>query len=439
MRTLDTSVKTAGKAGNFVYGVLEAITRGRAAVLITGSSQRLTGLEILSDNLHIGDRVIVDYSSGVPPFVRGHGTETIYKQKEIIIGLESILQDVADEVSTSVIGDNPQTITKGVSLLQFNRIVFDESNMFSAPFSFIIPMVGVYWVSCQILVEGINCPYDHRNRIWMQLSGSTCGIFATSMAHQFEHAESFTIQAEISGVITGDKGEIVTCSAWLDSAFGQNYADISYEGYGPYATLSPAFQIFKMGGGFFLENVDGLFWTEYPGYYDPSKIELSNNEGFMYVGDVYDYARAIANSRSESNQNLVADFQFQEVEEGESYFSLFLKTSTDWMNWNTPTTGYELQISSRGGWTVWRMDNGVQTLLESYNSNPTTMWQRFEFEVDGANVRAKVWVKNESEPGWQVDYADGSPIAGAGRMQLGHFNITGSRWLRIDNLDLTTP
>lgn len=442
MRNLAQRVKQTGKEGNYIYGTLEAITKGRAAVLITGSSQRLTGLEILSDNLEIGQQVIVDYSSGVPPFVRGHGTAVEKERKVIEIGFESILGDVAlEDVSVSVFGRGDQIISKGRTLLWFSSEVFDEYGMFSSynPTQFIIPMDGVYYATAQVILEGIYCDYSHNNRVWMELRGATYGTFATSVTHQYQHAPAEPLTAQVQGVITALAGEIVTVYCGLDYSFGQATVDLLPNHYGPYAALSPTFQMFKIGGGFFLENVDGLFFSEFPGYSDPPRIELDGNTGYIYVAETLDYGRAIANTTKENNQNLVTDFQFQEVSEGESYFSVFLKTSSDWMNWSTPTTGYELQISSRGGWSVWRYNSGVQTLLESYNSNATTLWQKLEFEVSGSSVRAKVWVKSGSEPGWQVDYTDGSPLTSAGRMQLGHFNSSGSRWLRVDNLDLTTP
>lgn len=442
MTTFDQQVKSTGKAGNFVYGILQEIRNGHGTVLITGSGQRLTNLALLSDNLEVGQTVIVDYSSGVPPFIRGHGTATSQEQKEVIVGLDSIQQDIMiEDVSASVMGRTDQIIGHYQTLLTFSTAVFDEYSMFDPynPGFLLIPYEGVYYVTAQIIVEGIHCDYSFNNRVWMSINGSNYGQVAISSTHQYQYAPSSAIIASVQGVITAAEGELVSVSAWLDSSFGQNTADILPNHYGPYAALSPCMEIFKVGGGFYISSVGGLFTSEFPQYYDPPVIEIQGNTGYMYVTGELVYARAIAQTTKQSNQNLVTDFRFQEVEEGESYFSVFLKTSSDWLNWSTPTTGYELQISSTGGYSVWRYDAGIQTLLASHNTNATTAWQKLEFEVNGTSIKAKVWAKAGSEPSWQVDYTDGSPISSAGRMQLGHFNLSGARWCRIDNLTLTTP
>lgn len=442
MTDFTSQVKTTGKAGSFVYGTLQEITNGYGTVLITGSGQILTNLPILSDNLVVGQVVIVDYSSGTPPFIRGHGTVTTQEQKQIIIGLDAIQQDVMiEDVSAYIMGRTDQIISKFSTVLIFSQASFDEYSMFDPynPGVLLLPYEGVYYVSAQVIVEGITCEYSFNNRVWMSIDGSIYGQVAISATNQYQYAPSEAIIASVQGVITGAQGEAVTVSAWLDSNFGQPTADILPNHYGPYAALSPCVEIFKVGGGFYMSSVGGLFVEEFPSYYDPPKIEIQGNTGYMYVTGELSYARAIAQTTEQSNQNLVTDFRFQKTDEGESYFSVFLKTSSDWLNWCTPTTGYELQISSTGGYSVWRYDSGVQTLLDTYNTNPTTAWQKLEFEVNGSNIYAKVWVKNESEPSWQVSYADGSPISSAGRMQLGLFNLTGARWCKVDNLSLTSP
>lgn len=437
-----SKVRKAGKAGNYVYATLEALTLSRATVVITGSNQRMTNLEVMSSDLVIGEQVVVDYSSGTPPFVRGHGTEITFEQDTLVVGFDSLTQEIIQEdIAASILSDTNQIVGKDSSnLVSFNVAAFDVGGLFDEPYGFIVLSEGAYYVTIQLLLDGISCDYDHRNRVWAALVGDIYGTFAINMEHQNEHEDSSQITLSVSGVINASIGEKITCKAWLDPTFGQNSVDLIAEGTGDtYAAVSPCFQIFKIGSGFYASRVGNIYGQEFSGQEDPARIELEANTGFMYVGEDYDYIRAIANSEQQSNFNLACDFQWQSYIDGQSYLSFFLKTSNDWYSNQSPTIGYEMRISNQGSWSLWRYNAGTPTLLDSYNVSPIILWQKLVFEINGSVISAKTWISGESEPSFQIEHTDGSPLGGTGGFQVCHWNESGSRWVRIDNVNLTTP
>jgi hypothetical protein len=442
MGSLIGDVRTAGKSGNFIYGVLEALTNSKATVKITGSSQRLTNLDVMSSDLAVGDKVVIDYSAGIPPYVRGHGKEITYKQKQLIIGYESAEQPAAsDDLFASIIDLSNQIVTKDNNYtIKFSATVFDFNNLYNGVDGFVVPEEGAYYVTAQVVLSGITCAFDHRNRIWMALSGDVYGDFAFSITNQSEADPDSQLTAHVSGPITAALGEEITCRIWLDPEFGQNSCDLIYEGTDDaYATVSPAMQLFRFGGGFFASSMAGLYSQEFSDREDPSRIILDSNTGYLYVGEANEYVRAVANSGQQANQNLALDFQWQDVSQGKSELSLFLRSSIDWFTDKSPTTGYEMRISNQGGFSLWRYNAGVATYLAGYAYNASTLWKKLVFEVDGSNVNAKVWTNGESEPAFQITHLDSSPLSGSGGFQLSHWSISGARWVRIDNVSLTTP
>ncbi len=442
MGSLIAPTRRAGKSGNFVHGTLEALTLGKATVKITGSNQRLTNLDVLSSNLAVGNKVIVDYSSGTPPFVRGHGREITWPERYLEVGFDSIASPMAsDEIYASIISLEDQIVTKDTDFeIQFETMLFDETGIFNDEDGFEVLEEGAYYVSAQVILDGITCSYDHRNRIWASLVGDTYGPFAFATAHQHKYDPDYQITLCVGGAITAAIGEKITCKIWLDPAFGQNSCDLVVENTGnTYASLSPCMQIFRFGGGFFASSMAGIYSQEFGSREDPSLIELESNNGYLYVAQSDDYVRALGNTQEQTNLNVVLDFQFQDVEVGDSYANFFIKTSNDWYSDTTPTTGYGIQISSKGGWSVWRYDSGSPTFLGTYNSPATALWQKLEFQVNGSQVSAKTWVNGEAEPGWQVDVTDGSPLSSDGRFQLSYYSVSGSHVLRIDNVVVDTP
>lgn len=437
-----SDIRKAGKSGNYVYAILEALTLSRATVVITGSNQRMTNLEVMSSDLIIGEQVVVDYSSGVPPFVRGHGTKKTFKQDTLIVGYDAIVQEIVQEdIAASILSDSNQIVGKDSSnLITFNTTAFDIGSLFDEPYGFIVLSEGAYYVTIQLLLDGISCDYDHRNRIWAALDGDTYGIFAINMEHQNENEDSHQITLGVSGVINASIGEKITCRVWLDPAFGQNSVDLIAEGTGDsYAAVSPCFQIFKIGSGFYASRVGSIYSQEFSGLEDPARIELEASTGLMYVGEDDDYVRAIASSKQQADLNLTCDFQWQSPVDGQSYLSFFLKTSVDWYSDISPTACYEMRISNKGSWSLWRYNAGTPTLLDSYNVSATTLWQKLEFEINGDVISAKTWINGESEPGFQIEHIDDAPLGGTGGFQVCHWNESGSRWARIDNVNLTTP
>jgi len=67
---LKRAVHKAIQAGTTLHATVEAYSLGRATVRISGTGARLSNLSTIGGELEPGDKVIVDYSAGTPPFVR---------------------------------------------------------------------------------------------------------------------------------------------------------------------------------------------------------------------------------------------------------------------------------------------------------------------------------------------------------------------------------
>jgi hypothetical protein len=98
-----------------------------------------------------------------------------------------------------------------------------------------------------------------------------------------------------------------------------------------------------------------------------------------------------------------------------------------------------MRISNQGGFSLWRYNSGTPTYLAGFAYSATALWQKLIFEVDGSDINIKVWISGESEPAFQIEHIDGSPLGGTGGFQLCHYSISGGRWVRIDEVSLTTP
>jgi len=127
MGNLVSQVRKAGKAGNYIYATLEALNLSRATVVITGSKQRLTNLEVMSSFLIVGERVIVDYSGGSPPFVRGTGTEIIYEERYLDVNDGAVSEPIiVEEITASICSLFSQDITKNSEMtIDFETTVED--------------------------------------------------------------------------------------------------------------------------------------------------------------------------------------------------------------------------------------------------------------------------------------------------------------------------
>lgn len=64
------TVRQTIKRGTTSLAVVEAVYLGMATVRLAGSGSRMTNLPTMSDDINVGDDVVVDYSAGTSPAVR---------------------------------------------------------------------------------------------------------------------------------------------------------------------------------------------------------------------------------------------------------------------------------------------------------------------------------------------------------------------------------
>lgn len=127
MANLRKGVRRAIQAGNEIYAIVLEVYLNKATVRLEHTNQKLTGLMILGGDVEIGDRVIVDYSHGTPPFIRSSYISdqekadielNIYKDKYIS---ESLPPSVYGYGDSGTLPDREIAITAAVNMEHYNR------------------------------------------------------------------------------------------------------------------------------------------------------------------------------------------------------------------------------------------------------------------------------------------------------------------------------
>jgi len=84
--TLRRNIRRAITGGNNIYAIVLGVYQNMAAVQVEHTNQKMYGLSIIGGDVSVGDRVILDYSHGTPPFVRSNYT-TVGDKAETELGV----------------------------------------------------------------------------------------------------------------------------------------------------------------------------------------------------------------------------------------------------------------------------------------------------------------------------------------------------------------
>ena len=74
-------------SGVYAYAIVEEVILGLATVRLVKGGARLTSLPVIGGQVLIGDKVIVDYSSNIPPVVRPIDEHPYYDEEEFEFAL----------------------------------------------------------------------------------------------------------------------------------------------------------------------------------------------------------------------------------------------------------------------------------------------------------------------------------------------------------------
>lgn len=428
-------VRQTQRSPGEVFARVEALIFGMATVRIGGGGARLTNLPVMGGTINVGDTVLVDYSSETPT-VRPIGVATE-------LALEGTGPSGAEprpltkgDVSFSVFGSYPQAVYSGDTVtVSFADSRFDTEAFLDTenPTYVTIPYDGFYYFSAHVGLD-VDTSSGITNELpsyfWITLTSSIQGTFATGEgiavdsttdivpAIGFVTAHLACISGEkISLSVQNNTGEDGTLSVHAQGAYPRLMGyriDRNREIAAPASAVSPE--------------------------YDDSDVEIRGNSGYLHYADKDGaYARALANMDDTSDVDLTMDFQFETID-GSGVFRVWLRSSLDWYDRQTPTTGYELAINCTGSWSIHRVESGVRTQLDSVTTSPTTNVQQLHFQVSGNYIRASVWLESESEPvSWDSETNDTGGFTTAGGLQLGYFRNTGENHMVIDNLYAVAP
>jgi hypothetical protein len=164
-------------------------------------------------------------------------------------------------------------------------------------------------------------------------------------------------------------------------------------------------------------------------------IEIRSNTGMLKTGPVVDHARAISKDTAIADADVVLKFKFPVITDGAT-LRVFQRTSNNWSNYQTPTSGYEVAITNTGNYKVNRIQSTARTQIGSTVTKSYTADTLYtlRFRAQGYNIKAKIWASSGSEPGtWDLEVNDTSGFNTAGNVQLGYFWSTIPSIVYIDD------
>jgi len=171
-------------------------------------------------------------------------------------------------------------------------------------------------------------------------------------------------------------------------------------------------------------------------------IDIIKNKGVIQVIDADDYARALAYIPETANIELYVHIPFYECPWPEHGVRFTLRTSSDWSDVYTPTTGYELAIPGSGFGThmyLYRIESGSRTQLSTFVL-PAGDDVHVRFQCSGYDIRAKMWAESDSEPSWTIDFDDtASGFTTAGRAQIVVHSIGDWSIFHLDDISYHSP
>jgi hypothetical protein len=164
-------------------------------------------------------------------------------------------------------------------------------------------------------------------------------------------------------------------------------------------------------------------------------IEIRSNTGMLKTGPVVDHARVISKDTAIADADVVLKFKFPVITDGAT-LRLFQRTSNNWSNYQTPTSGYEIAIPNTGNYKVHRIQSTARTQIGSTVTKSYTAdtWYTVRFRAQGYYIRARIWASSGSEPGtWDIEVNDTSGFSTSGNVQLGYFWNTVPSTVYVDD------
>lgn len=428
------------------YATVEDLIFGRATVRISEHGARLTGLSVVGGFVEVGDQVIVDYSSGVPPVVRPFTVKSEASTVAINPGESAIDKYVsmAGPLCFSVYGVTGGEIAVAQTPIQFSTVLFDNGKFFDFhdPTHITIPDDGFYMIEAHFgaraFVDQVSdFAMGFGDYFLLELMNDRTGVFAEAQCYPIDTlppGEGVSV-GNVSAHITpkpGDKISLLVTKHFLKP--GQRM-EISVQT-GVYPRIM-GYRTNRFHST--LVTASSVAGNEVPAAEPPSDIDISSNKGYLYFNNIDNSCvRAISHADDHSDMELTMDYKFDDVVSG-GVFRVFLRASGVWYDWQTPTWGYELAIKNTGSWTLNRIQNGTRTQLATHTSGPTLYLQHMRFQTSGNYVRVRTWLEQDSEPSWQAEVNDTDGFTTSGTMQLGFFRLSGAHAMTIDNVNLHTP
>lgn len=454
---LREQIREAYRSGKLLNATVEAVILGQATVVLNDSGTRLTNLTVMSGNIEVGDKVLVDYSAGTPPTVRplSDNLPPFIPPDIEEAGIENVVGTIAD-LTFHIIANSAQII----SVDDTKEIVFDVDkfgNTYPINGSRItLPNAGFFNIIAHIAFIGyVNrdppIPDFESNQdagrinnsfmipadddiVELELVGNTYGVFGYCESNLLDTEPTVPIIVQVTGIINAVAGEEIflrvtnRCTTYLDIPKDSN-------------NLYPRIMGVRMNQDANPSDIQSI--TSYDQQFptvDDSDIDIIGNEGRLHVEDSPStYVRSIANATFMSDEEITLTYRFADIVDGGT-FRVAIRASGDWATIDTPTKAYELEIENTGNYRINRIEGGVRTLLDSYSLGPTLFNRKIRFQANGDDIRARIWLSADAEPGWQLDIDDSvSGFTTPGTLQIGYWRIYGDHVMFIDDISLHTP
>jgi hypothetical protein len=464
-------IRQTQKSGVYIYAVVEGISLGYATVRFANGGARMTNLPVLGGAVMVGEKVVVDYSGGVPPLVRPITTPWEDEAGQLGEGFGESMNEIQSDVSFKVYGDTPQLIGTSYGQVEFATVEWQTEPFFTTgnPKVITLPYDGYYFIYAQLAVRGFEDwrsmlpslwnddlagdkimafkQKTGRQRVEAELRGSEVGTFGYQIGESMDMEPTMFTTIDLHGMLPGTEGEEI--SVWLKHTEpDRDNIDLIVD---DTDHLYPRIWGMRLTQGG-IADMGAYNYGTTPGTGDPddpgsgggggedddSDIEIQTNMGYLHVSDESSstYARGIANVGDWPALELLLTFRFDEVD-ASANLRIYLRSTRDWYTSQTPTRGYELVVPNTGGFGLHNVENGVRSLLGSVNYSPSILTHKLRFLADGTTVKAKTWLASESEPGWDLEVVGN--FSDFGGLQLGYFNESGDHKIYLDDLDLHVP
>jgi len=160
MSKLRRTIRKTHQSGAWVYATLEAIANGYAAARLATNGARVSNIPVTSPELQVGDLVILDYSSGIPPvIIPAAGRETI-----IATALQTVKASASEPTIPLITSTDIGVKLKGCSnvgagesweTIRFTDVVWDTAMFFDPlyPSRITFKVAGIYLMNAHIGIQ----------------------------------------------------------------------------------------------------------------------------------------------------------------------------------------------------------------------------------------------------------------------------------------------